>query len=51
MPIVFRLRESQSKIVVFPGFDLASSPARTTRGMHEQTETLLTDYILPAVGP
>jgi CubicO group peptidase (beta-lactamase class C family) len=43
-----------NKIAVFPGLDLAvviTSTNYNTRGMHEQTEKLLTDYILPAVGP
>lgn len=43
-----------NKVVVFPGLDLAgviTSTNYNTRGMHEQTDKLLTDYILPAVGP
>ena len=43
-----------NKIAVFPGLDLTvviTSTNYNTRGMHEQTEKLLTDYILPAVGP
>jgi CubicO group peptidase (beta-lactamase class C family) len=42
-----------NKIVVFPALDLAvviTSTNFNTRGMHEQTDKLLTDYILPAVG-
>jgi CubicO group peptidase (beta-lactamase class C family) len=43
-----------NKIAVFPRLDLAvviTSTNYNTRGMHEQTEKLLTDSILPAVGP
>ena len=43
-----------NKVAVFPGLDLdvvITSTNYNTRGMHEQTEKLLTDYILPAVGP
>ncbi|MGC1451636.1 MAG: serine hydrolase [Candidatus Sulfotelmatobacter sp.] len=43
-----------NKIAVFPALDLTvviTSTNYNTRGMHEQTEKLLTDYILPAVGP
>ena len=43
-----------NKIAVFPGLALTvviTSTNYGTRGMHEQTEKLLTDYILPAVGP
>src|SRR5438270_1324965 len=43
-----------NKIAVFPGLELAvviTSTNYGTRGMHEQTEKLLTDYILAAVGP
>ena len=43
-----------NKVLVFPGLDLAvviTSTNFNTRGMHEQTEKLLTDYILAAVGP
>ena len=43
-----------NKVLVFPGLDMAvvvTSTNFNTRGMHEQTEKLLTDYILPAVGP
>jgi hypothetical protein len=38
---------------VFPALDLAvviTSTNFNTRGMHEQTDKLLTDYILAAVG-
>jgi len=43
-----------NKVLVFPALDMAvvvTSTNFNTRGMHEQTEKLLTDYILPAVGP
>jgi CubicO group peptidase (beta-lactamase class C family) len=43
-----------NKVAVFPVLDLAvviTSTNYNTRGMHEQTDKLLTDYILPAVGP
>ena len=42
-----------NKVAVFPALDLAvviTSTNFNTRGMHEQTDKLLTDYILPAVG-
>jgi len=38
--------------MVFPGLDMSvvlTSTNFNTRGMHEQTERLLTDYILRAV--
>ena len=40
-----------NKVAVFPGLDMAvviTSTNYNTRGMHEQTEKLLTDYVLPA---
>src|SRR5437660_8169988 len=43
-----------NKVLVFPGLDMTvvvTSTNFNTRGMHEQTEKLLTDHILPAVGP
>jgi CubicO group peptidase (beta-lactamase class C family) len=43
-----------NKIAVFPSLDLTvviTSTNYGTRGMHEQTEKLLTDYVLAAVGP
>jgi CubicO group peptidase (beta-lactamase class C family) len=43
-----------NKVLAFPGLDLAvvvTSTNFNTRGMHEQTEKLLTDYILAAVIP
>jgi CubicO group peptidase (beta-lactamase class C family) len=41
-----------NKVAVFPGLDLVVAITSTnynTKGMHEQSERLLTDYILPAV--
>ncbi len=41
-----------NKVLGFPGLDLAvviTSTNYNTRGMHEQTEKMLTDYILAAV--
>jgi len=43
-----------NKVVVVPSLDLAvvlTSTNYSTRGMHQQTEKLLTDYVLAAVGP
>ncbi len=43
----------QLRTAVFPGLDLAvviTSSNYNTHGMHEQTEKLLTDFILPATG-
>jgi CubicO group peptidase (beta-lactamase class C family) len=43
-----------NKVAVFPSLDLAvviTSTNYGTRGMHEQTEKLLTDDVLAAVGP
>jgi CubicO group peptidase (beta-lactamase class C family) len=42
-----------NKVAVFPALDMAvviTSTNFNTRGMHEQTDKLLTDYVLPAVG-
>lgn len=53
-PAFFMSGNGGNKVAVFPGLDLAvviTSTNYNTRGMHEQTEKLLTDYILPAVGP
>jgi hypothetical protein len=41
-----------NKVAVFPALDVAvviTSTNYNTHGMHEQTEKLLTEYILPAV--
>ncbi len=53
-PAFFMSGNGGNKVAVFPGIDLTvviTSTNYGTRGMHEQTEKLLTDYILPAVGP
>ncbi len=53
-PAYFMSGNGGNKVAVFPGLDLAvviTSTNYGTRGMHEQTERLLTDYILAAVGP
>ena len=53
-PAFFMSGNGGNKVAVFPGLDLAvviTSTNYNTRGMHEQTEKLLTDYILPAVAP
>ena len=42
-----------NKVMVFPGLDMSvvlTSTNFNTKGMHQQTEKLLTDYILRAVG-
>jgi CubicO group peptidase (beta-lactamase class C family) len=51
-PAFFMSGNGGNKVVAFPVLDLAvviTSTNYNTRGMHEQTEKLLTDYILPAV--
>ena len=53
-PAYFMNGNGGNKVAVFPGLDLAvviTSMNYSTRGMQEQTEKLLTDYILPAVAP
>jgi CubicO group peptidase (beta-lactamase class C family) len=53
-PAFFMSGNGGNKVMVFPGLDMAvviTSTNYNTRGMHEQTEKLLTDYILAAVGP
>jgi CubicO group peptidase (beta-lactamase class C family) len=53
-PAFFMSGNGGNKVAVFPELDLAvviTSTNYNTRGMHEQTEKLLTDYILAAVGP
>lgn len=50
-PAFFMSGNGGNKIVVFPELDVTvviTSTNYSTRGMHEQTEKLLTDYILPA---
>jgi CubicO group peptidase (beta-lactamase class C family) len=51
-PAFFMSGNGGNKVVVFPSPDMAAVITSTnynTRGMHEQTEKLLTDYILPAI--
>jgi CubicO group peptidase (beta-lactamase class C family) len=52
-PAYYMSGNGGNKVVAFPGLDLVvviTSTNYNTRGMHEQTEKLLTNYILPAVG-
>jgi CubicO group peptidase (beta-lactamase class C family) len=52
-PAFFMSGNGGNKVAAFPGLDMVvviTSTNYSTRGMHEQTEKLLTDYILPAVG-
>lgn len=51
-PAFFMTGNGGNKIIGFPELDTAVAITSTnfnTRGMHEQTERILTDYILPAV--
>lgn len=51
-PAFFMTGNGGNKVVVLPGLDLAvviTSTNYNTRGMHEQTERLLSEYILAAV--
>jgi len=51
-PAFFMSGNGGNKVLAFPGLDLAvviTSTNYNTRGMHEQTEKMLTDYILAAV--
>jgi CubicO group peptidase (beta-lactamase class C family) len=51
-PAFFMSGNGGNKVVAFPSLDMAvviTSTNYNSRGMHEQTEKLLTDYILPAV--
>ena len=51
-PAFFMTGNGGNKTLAFPGLDMAvviTSTNFNTRGMHEQTEKILTDYILAAV--
>jgi len=51
-PAFFMSGNGGNKVVAFPGLDMTvviTSTNYNTRGMHEQTEKLLTDYILPSI--
>ncbi len=51
-PAFFMSGNGGNKIMVFPGLDMSvvlTSTNFNTKGMHQQTEQLLTDYILRAV--
>jgi CubicO group peptidase (beta-lactamase class C family) len=51
-PAFFMTGNGGNKILAFPTLDMTvviTSTNYSTRGMHEQTEKLLTDYLLPAV--
>ena len=51
-PAFFMSGNGGNKVAVFPSLDLSvviTSTNYSTQGMHEQTEKLLTDYILPSV--
>lgn len=53
-PAFFMSGNGGNKVCVFPGLDLVAVITSTnynTHGMHEQTDKLLTVYILPAVRP
>ena len=53
-PAFYMSGNGGNKVAVFPGLDMAvvlTSTNFNTKGMHEQTEKLLTDYILRAVEP
>jgi CubicO group peptidase (beta-lactamase class C family) len=53
-PAFFMSGNGGNKVVAFPVLDMAvviTSTNYGTQGMHEQTEKLLTDYVLAAVGP
>ena len=53
-PAYFMSGNGGNKVAVFPGLDMVvviTSTNYNSQGMHEQTEKLLTDYILTAVTP
>jgi CubicO group peptidase (beta-lactamase class C family) len=52
-PSFFMTGNGGNKVAIFPGLDMAvviTSTNYNSPGMHEQTEKLLTDYILAAIG-
>lgn len=52
-PAFFMSGNGGNKVMAFPGLDIVvviTSTNYNTRGMHQQTEKLLTDYVLAAVG-
>lgn len=52
-PAFFMTGNGGNKVVVIPQLDMVvviTSTNYNTRGMHEQTEKILTDYILPSAG-
>jgi len=51
-PAYYMSGNGGNKVAVFPGLDLAvviTSTNYHTRGMHEQSDKLLTDYVLAAL--
>ncbi len=53
-PAFFMSGNGGNKVAAFPGLDITvviTSTNYSTHGMHEQTEKLLTDYILPSISP
>ena len=53
-PAFYMSGNGGNKVAVFPGLDIVvviTSTNYSTRGMHEQTDKLLTDYVLAAVVP
>ena len=52
-PAFFMSGNGGNKVMVFPGLDMSvvlTSTNFNTKGMHQQTEKLVTDYVLRAVG-
>jgi CubicO group peptidase (beta-lactamase class C family) len=51
-PAVYMAGNGGNKVAIFPQHDLVAVITSTnygTRGMHEQTDRILTDYVLPSV--